>query len=55
MSLEDIKKKITEKQGALYYLLNSVDLNKKRKGYKRQDWKHRADNPKNINKGVVMP
>ena len=51
---EDIKKQIGIKQCALYYMLNANNVNKKRKNYKRQAWKDRADNPKNINKGEYI-
>jgi len=55
MSLEEVKKQITIKQCALYYTLHADYINSKRKNYKRQKWADRADNPKNINKGIIMP
>ncbi len=55
MSLEEVKKQITIKQCALYYTLHADDINKKRRNYKRQKWADRADNPKNINKGIIIP
>jgi hypothetical protein len=42
------RKKIEKLQSKLYYINNKQKINKKRKEYKRQTWKERKDNPKNI-------
>lgn len=44
---QEIKDQIKKLQNRLYYINNKPEINKKRKNYKRQSWKDRADNPRN--------
>ena len=46
------KKKIGNLQSKLYYIENKTKHNKKRKIYKRQAWKDRKDNPKNMTTSI---
>ncbi len=48
----DNKKKIGNLQSKLYYIENKTKHNKKRKTYKRQAWKDRKDNPKNMTTSI---
>jgi len=48
----DNKKKIGNLQSRLYYIENKTKHNKKRKTYKRQAWKDRKDNPKNMTTSI---
>jgi hypothetical protein len=43
----DIDKDILKLTNKLYYINNKENINKKRKLYKRQTWKERADNKRN--------
>ena len=51
----DAQKEIQRLRDKMNYILHKDERNNKRKTYKRQAWKDRSDNPKNINKGGCIP
>ncbi len=49
--MNDVQKEIQRLRDKMNYILHKEERNLKRKNYKRQTWKDRADNPKNKKNG----